>query len=85
MPYSRYQIRIYDAIEDAHKVVERSVREAQGYHHYGTFSYKGETMRLVMGMGGIPHDHCFTSEDYPPRRPKTPTGKQWRKENPDAA
>ncbi len=61
--FTTYNINIRDEIEGVSKIITRCVREGQGWKHFGTFSYKGEKLQLVMGMGS---DGSFTSENYPP-------------------
>lgn len=71
--YTRLKVTIYDRILGETVCVERIVEEAEGYHHFGRLSYRGERMRVV---GGYPD---FPTEDYPPTRSRcrTRTALDW--------
>lgn len=85
---TRAIIKVHDFLEGEVVRVERVVEEAEGHHSFGRFSYRGESVRLHMGLVN-PRSVSACSDwwddpwhyeaEYPParRRCRTPRAIAW--------
>lgn len=75
---STYTVRFFNRIEGEWVEIDRRVEEYGGYHSFGRFSYKGESLKIFGAQGTYGE-----AEDYPPPawRCRTKRALEWHRKD----